>query len=388
MLSTFFADLHIHIGRDMYGKPVKITGSKNLTVENVIAEAADIKGLDMIGIIDCHAPAVQEEMKQLIKKGIGTEQEDGGIKFQKVVVIPGSEIEIYDSNSKGPIHILVFFPGLSIMEEFSFWLKDKMTNINLSSQRFYGEAVDLQKKVSQLGGLFIPAHVFTPFKSLYGKGVTSSIKEVLDPELIDGIELGLSSDTSMADRLSELSKYPFLSNSDAHSLAKIAREYNEFLMQSPSFSELKKVLIKEKGRRIKANYGLNPLLGKYHSTVCMQCGAQTDTTAICPNCQSGKLVKGVAKRISELSDQLPGRMERPPYIHQVPLENLPTLGPKTFQKLLNHFDTEMAVLHEVAYEDLEATVGEKLADAIIKMRSGQLRVVAGGGGKYGSVLLE
>lgn len=69
-------------------------------------------------------------------------------------------------------------------------------------------------------GLFIPAHVFTPFKSLYGKGVKTSLLEVFNPDLIDGVELGLSSDTSMADTIHELQPYTFLTNSDAHSLEK------------------------------------------------------------------------------------------------------------------------------------------------------------------------
>src|SRR5699024_10601815 len=110
-------------------------------------------------------------------------------------------------------------------------------NITLSSQRYYGSANELQYKVKELSGLFIIAHVFTPFKSLYGKGVRTSLKEVFDPDLIDAIELGLSSDTSMADQIAELHDYTFVSNSDAHSLAKIAREYQEIIMEEPTFKE-------------------------------------------------------------------------------------------------------------------------------------------------------
>lgn len=388
MLSSFFADFHIHIGRDMNGRPVKITGSKNLTVENVIQEAAEVKGLDLIGIIDCHAPAVQEEMRRLIRGGQGEELKGGGIQFKDTVVIPGAEIEINDSRSKGPIHVLVFFPFLSTIEDFSNWLKDKMTNINLSSQRFYGEAVELQDKVKELEGVFIPAHIFTPFKSLYGKGVISSLKEVFNPDLIDGVELGLSSDTAMAGAISEISQYPFLSNSDAHSLGKIAREYNELRMSSPSFEEFRKVLKKEEGRGVKANYGLNPLLGKYHTTICMECGNNPDSFLKCEVCGSTKIVKGVALRINELADQPADTAAKPDYIHQIPLENLPSLGPKTFQKLLARFGTEMNVLHFASYQDLEETIGKKLAGAIIKMRNGELPIIPGGGGKYGRVTLD
>src|SRR5699024_7925354 len=109
-----------------------------------------------------------------------------------------------------------YLPSLEKMKQFSKWLSIKMKNISLSSQRYYGSAKYLQYKVKELSGLFIPAHVFTPFKSLYGKGVKYSLTEVFDPDLIDGIELGLSSDTHMANEIEELNDYTFLTNSDAH----------------------------------------------------------------------------------------------------------------------------------------------------------------------------
>lgn len=102
-----------------------------------------------------------------------------------------------------------------------------MKNIHLSSQRIYCDGRTLQQKVYELGGLFIPAHVFTPFKSLFGKGVQRSLTEVFDPKMIDAIELGLSSDTMMVNQIKELQAYTFVSNSDAHSLGKIAREYQK-----------------------------------------------------------------------------------------------------------------------------------------------------------------
>src|SRR5699024_6500366 len=121
---------------------------------------------------------------------------------------------------------------------FTTWLRKRMKNITLSSQRYYGTAKELQHKVRELNGLFIPAHVFTPFKSVYGKGVQKSLTEVLNHELIDGIELGLSSDSEMADQISQSHRYKFVTNSDAHSHATVAREYERVRMETPSFKEL------------------------------------------------------------------------------------------------------------------------------------------------------
>lgn len=386
IIAPYFADMHIHIGRDIYDQPVKITGSKKLTLTNILKEASRNKGIHMVGVIDSHAPAVQEEIKQLIHSGEAIELANGGIRFEEVTLILGSEIEVYDEFCQGPLHVLCYFPTLVEIEIFTEWLTTRMKNVTLSSQRYYGTAKELQYKVKSLEGIFIPAHVFTPFKSLYGKGVHQSLTEVFDPDLIDGIELGLSSDTDMADEIKELHDYTFLTNSDAHSLAKIAREYQMIEMGEPSFKEFYWALHNVNGRGIKVNYGMNPKLGKYYSTVCDKCLMTTkEDVTQCPQCGSEKIIKGVFDRIQELADANGETRERPPYIHQVPLEYLPKLGPKTFNNLLDHFGTEMAVIHHASLEELKKVVSEPLARMIVQMRTGNLNIKAGGGGKYGRI---
>jgi uncharacterized protein (TIGR00375 family) len=385
-MNRYYVDLHIHIGRTWTGKPVKITGAKSLTFTNIIEHARHEKGLNMVGIIDSHSPEVILEMESLIQSGEVIEHPDGGLVFGDLTVIPGSELEIYDEQSNGPIHLLMYFPNLSVMREFSSWLSGHLKNIQLSSQRIYVTGLTLQKKVKELGGIFIPAHVFTPFKSLYGKGVNQSLTEVLDPELIDAIELGLSSDTYMADQIEELHNYTFVTNSDAHSLAKIAREYQVILMKEPTFRELQKALKQEGGRKIIANYGLDPLLGKYHKTVCAVClNPAAEEGQICTQCGKSKIIKGVADRILELKTAEQGAKDRPPYIHQVPLEFIPGLGPRLLEKLVDHFGSEMAILHDVPYAGLKEVVPEKIADLIMKAREGKITLAAGGGGKYGKI---
>lgn len=385
-MKEFYADLHIHIGRTVSGRPVKITGSRTLTLANILNTATSRKGLDLIGIIDCHSPEVLRELRELLRLNEITELPEGGLRYGETTLIPGSEIELYDQYCHGPIHVLAYFPSIDKMELFSNWMSLHMKNIHLSSQRIYVEGRELQTKVHELGGLFVPAHVFTPFKSLYGKGVQSSLCEVFDAEQIDAIELGLSSDTQMVERIEELQRYPFLTNSDAHSLGKIAREYQKFQMEAPNFEELKKALKKQDGRMILANYGLNPLLGKYYQTVCAKCGWQIeDREASCPHCGGSKFIKGVSTRIQELSKKGLHPINRPPYIHQVPLDFIPGLGPKTFERLLQAFGSEMAILHDITKEQLAAVVPEKLAMMIDKARKGELSIIHGGGGKYGKV---
>lgn len=388
-MKGFYTDLHIHIGRTASGKPVKITGSKTLTLSAILQYASSQKGLDIIGVIDCHSPEVLEEIEGLVKRGDMIELAEGGLRYHNTTLILGSEIEVYDSFCHGPIHVLAYFPTVEKMKAFSSWMSHHVKNISLSSQRIYVEGRVLQQKVYELDGLFVPAHVFTPFKSLYGKGVKSSLTEVFDPHYIDAIELGLSSDTQMVRHIKEIQEYPFLTNSDAHSLGKMAREYQKLMLKDANFNELKKAFRHQNDRKICANYGLNPLLGKYYRTVCANCSEPlTDELPVCPSCGSATVIKGVSTRIQELSDEKIAFVSRPPYIHQVPLDFIPGLGPKTFERLLQAFGTEMNILHHVTKEQLMEVVPEKLAQLIDQARSGKLNIAHGGGGKYGKVITE
>ena len=388
-MKDFYADLHIHIGRTASGKPVKITGSKTLTLHAILQYASSQKGLDMIGVIDCHSPEVIGQIEELLRRGEMIELTEGGLRFQDTTLLLGSEIEVYDTYCQGPIHVLAYLPTVGKMKDFSHWMNQHVKNITLSSQRIYVEGRVLQQKVYEYDGLFVPAHVFTPFKSLYGKGVRRSLTEVFDPNYIDAIELGLSSDTQMVRNIKELQHYPFLTNSDAHSLGKMAREYQKLTLKDANFAELKKALRNEDGRAITANYGLNPLLGKYYQTVCANCGERViEAVTVCPTCESHMFIKGVSTRIQELSDSNVSFVSRPPYIHQVPLDFIPGLGPKIFERLLQAFGTEMNILHHVTKAQLLEVVPEKLAHLIDQARKGKLSITHGGGGKYGKVLDE
>lgn len=391
-MQKVFADLHIHIGRTQTGKPVKITGSKTLTLEAILLEAATRKGLGMIGVIDCHVPEVIAEIKQLMRQGRAEACPGGGVKYLDTTLILGTEMELYDEHCQGPIHVLCYFPSIDEMSAFSMWMSQYQKNITLSSQRSYASARECQLKVKELGGLFIPAHIFTPFKSLYGKGVHSHLTEVFDPALIDAVELGLSSDTSMADRLPELKNYTYITNSDAHSVSKIAREYQLLEVLEPDFVSLKRALRGEGQERIVANYGLNPKLGKYHLEVearitqlsrLQQEELQRKTNEIE---QEHAKRKGTQENEELLDRGLIHPKERPPYIHQIPLEYIPNLGPKSLDKLLAVFGSEMNVIHSSTLEELTKWVHVDVANTILAARTGAVEVHAGSQGKYGKIL--
>ena len=394
-MNEVFADLHVHIGRSENGKPIKITAARSLNFANIAKECADRKGINIVGIIDCASPYVIEDIENFLKSGEAYEIEDGGIIYKdKVCIILGSEIEtaeINDEGKTGSAHNLCYFPSLRDIKAFSKEMEKHIHNITLSSQRADISAYDLVDIVEKYNGVLIPAHAFTPHKSFYGNctdRLSKIFKEKFDK--IFAIELGLSSDTYLADEISELETRTFVTNSDAHSLPKIAREYNKMLLEGINFKEVLKALKNEDGRKILANYGLDPKLGKYHRTFCEKCGKPIEGKAPvtrCPDCDSSKITMGVFDRIEMIKDKEKTKSPdfRPPYIYQIPLTFMPGLGGKTIDKLLNNFETEMNILHKLSEDDIEAVVGEKIAKNIIAARTGNVKIQAGGGGVYGKL---
>ncbi|TVY04659.1 endonuclease Q family protein [Cohnella terricola] len=388
-LSPCFADLHVHIGRSQDGQPVKISGSKDLTFRNIAKEAYERKGIELIGIIDCHSPAVQKDIMDCLHSGEMEEIEGGGIRYGGTTIVLGTEMELKEEGG-GPFHLLGYLPDLHAMLEWTAWMAPRVTNVNLSSQRIRVPARELQDELLARGGLLVPAHVFTPHRGLLGCSA-DRLADRLDPEGIAAIELGLSADTDMAGYLSELDRYPFLTNSDAHSTGMIGRECNELLLSEPSFAEFAKVLKGADGRKIVANYGLHPELGKYHTTYCNACRKAVtkaeETSGVCPFCGSVKLTRGVSERISQLADRERSVLidGRPPYRQQVPLSFFPGLGPAKRERLFAEVGTEMDVLHRISRDEIAPVTGEKIADLIVDARDGLLSFSSGSGGSYGSI---
>lgn len=407
-MKEVFVDLHIHIGRSSNGKPVKITGSRNLNFENIAHCAREKKGINFVGIIDCASPYVIEDIENFLKNGDAFELENGGILFKdEVCIILGSEVETTEKRKDGKYavaHNLCYFPFLSDIKAFSKEMEKYITNINLSTQKARICGYDLLKIVQKHNGVLIPAHIFTPFKSYYGR-CTDSLKDSFKDKYSDifAVELGLSADTVIADSIYELKDKAFLTNSDAHSLEKIGREYNKILVSELSYKGIfdaiknsAKLMRNEKVNnksRIIANYGMDPKLGKYHRTFCDTCLSlseiKTDEKGkeICKKCGSKKITRGVFERVEEIKNGKSKKLKnRTKYVYQVPLEFLPGIGKKTIDKMLNEFSNEMNILHNITIDTIEAEFGEKIAKSIDDLRKEKFVVSAGGGGNYGKIV--
>ncbi|MCB8816476.1 endonuclease Q family protein [Desulfosporosinus shakirovi] len=379
-----FADLHIHIGQSLDGKYVKITGAKTLTLPNILQVAREVKGLSLVGIVDSHSPGVQGDFKTLLASGVLKPLSTGGYAANGLAVIPGHEIEL--QVGEGNAHFLAYFPYLEQVEQYVRSIKNGIKNWQLSTQRGF-LPIDLWlEAVTKAEGLWFPAHAFTPHKGIYG-ACCRRLRDVL-PILPKAVEIGLSADRAMAKSISELDSMVMFSNSDAHSLPNIAREYNSLARTDPSFGGLLDLII-GKSKQAVRNYGLPPRVGKYHRTYCLSCEKVIKSPApqlMCPDCGSKQVVMGVLDRLVSIADRPLGKHDVSTYVHQVPLRQLPGIGPKMYERLLSAFGTEMTILHQVNMEELRAVAGEKVAAWIIKDRYGELIIEAGGGGVFGRVV--
>lgn len=390
-MEDFYVDLHVHIGRSLEGSEVKKATAKDLTFENIAYESFYRKGIDVIGVVDCASPHIIEDIERLLEKGEIKELKEGGMDYKGgQTLILGAEIETHEAKGCSA-HSLCFFPTLSRIMDFSAEIAKHVRDIRRNSfmTRLCGQ--ELFNIVDGLDGVYIPAHVFSPHKSFYGN-CCDSLHEVFDDdsfEKMPAVELGLSADGMMASQLSELDGKTFLSNSDAHSLIKMGREYNIFEMEAANFSEIVKAMRNTEKRRVKSNYGLDPKLGKYHRSFCNTCNSviHGDPPILrCPVSDRHSVVVGVRDRIEVIKDRKQPLMEgKPSYNYQVPLEFLPKVGPKTIDKLIKHFGNEMNILHEASFDELKSVVAEDVARNIILAREGNIGIEAGGGGIYGKI---
>lgn len=210
-------------------------------------------------------------------------------------------------------------------------------------------------------------------------------------------------DTDYADRISELERLTFVTNSDAHSPypIRLAREFNRFEMREITFEELKKAILREGRRRSVLNVGLPPQEGKYNESACIKCFKHyTLRESMVKNwrCVCGsRIKKGVKDRVEELADyETPKHpFHRPPYLHLIPLAEIiaKALGtsPQTkevfaeWNKLVSAFGDEVSVLVDKKIDEIGSVASEDVTKAVRLFREGKIRVQPGGGGEYGKV---
>ncbi|ASJ10873.1 phosphotransferase [Thermococcus sp. P6] len=379
------ADLHIH---SRYSRAV----SKAMTFPN-LAENAGLKGLQMVGTGDILNPRWEEELLKYARKVDEGTYEKKGVRFLLTA-------EVEDNRR---VHHLLIFPNLSTVGEMRERLKRYSGDIETEGRpRVNLSAADIADLANELEVLIGPAHAFTPWTALYKE--YDSIREAYGGARVDFLELGLSADSEMADRIKAHHRLTYLSNSDAHSPQphRLGREFNRFEIQEATFEEVRKAILRRGGRKIVLNAGLDPRLGKYHLTACSRCYTKyklEDAQRLGWRCElcGGIIKKGVHDRILELADTEEKPEDRPPYLHLAPLAEIIAMvlnkGVNTksvksvWARLLKEFGSEIRVLVDVPVEGIASVIGDDIAKAIWAFRNEKLIVIPGGGGKYGEIRL-
>lgn len=330
------ADLHIH---SHYSRAT----SKDLNFEQLY-KWAQLKGVQVVGSGDIAHPGWLEEMREKLEPAeaglfrLKTEVAAavdpeippacrGEVRF----MLAGEISNIYKKFDKvRKIHNVVFLPSLEAVEKFQIEL-EKIGNIRSDGRPILGlDARDLFEIVLETDpqAHLIPAHIWTPWFSLFGsKSGFDRIEECfedLTPHIF-ALETGLSSDPAMNWQLSALDRYTLVSNSDAHSPPKLAREANHFETEL-SYPAIFQALKNGDPDHFKGTIEFFPEEGKYHFDGHRKCGIRwapqttRDHDSRCPVCRRPVTV-GVMHRVAELADRPEGvKPERwHPYVSLIPL---------------------------------------------------------------------
>ncbi|RLG52502.1 MAG: DNA helicase UvrD [Thermoproteota archaeon] len=252
----------------------------------------------------------------------------------------------------------------------------------------------------------IPAHIWTPWFSLFGSNSGfDSVEEAFEDASahIHALETGLSSDPPMNWRLSSLDRYTLVSSSDAHSpwSWRIGRELNVFDLKEPSYRTLLRAIRSKSPSEFLFTVETNPAYGKYHYDGHSKCGVRLHPKEAmklgnrCPVCGK-RLTIGVLHRVEELADRPEGYMPTGalPYKDLLPLYEVISfsLGSgekyskrmlKIYNELINRFGNELKILMEVPLDEISSVVGDSIANSILLIREGKVEIEPGYDGVYG-----
>jgi len=406
------ADLHLH---SYFSRAT----SKQLNLEN-LHKWAQLKGVNVVGSGDIAHPGWLKEMReklepaedglfQLCSEYARPVQREVFASCQDTVrfMLAGEISNIYKRHDKvRKVHNVVFMPSFDSLEKFQARL-ERIGNIRSDGRPILGlDSRDLLEIVLEIDpqGYLIPAHIWTPWFAMLGSMSGFDSVEECFGDLSDHIfalETGLSSDPPMNWRLSILDKYTLVSNSDAHSPQKLAREANVFNTEL-SYSALFDALKTGDPDKFEGTIEFFPEEGKYHydgHRKCKICWHPQETLAhdyICAGCGK-KVTVGVMHRVEMLADRPRGFKPEGshPFKSLAPLPELlsevHTVGPtskrvqKSFEYLLSHIGSELHILLTAPIEEIKKVGGEMISEAIRRMRNNEISVKAGYDGEYGVI---
>ncbi len=410
----YVADLHIH-------SHYSIATSKHADPEHLFA-AAVAKGITLLGTGDLTHPGWRAELAEKL-----TPDDDTGLlrlrpdlerQLRKTLpgacaaatvrfVLSGEISSIYKKDGRvRKVHNVVLLPSLAAAERLSAKLEE-VGNIRSDGRPILG--LDCRELLamtleSNPEACFIPAHIWTPHFSVFGSRSGFDTLEHCYGDLtgqICAVETGLSSDPAMNWRVSALDNFTLVSNSDAHSPEKLAREAN-LIEGEFSYQGLIGALKGSPGNQFLGTVEFYPEEGKYHYDGHRVCNVRLSPEQAaphkgrCPVC-GGRLTEGVLARVERLADRPDGArpgsakdFQRLIPLSEVIAESLGA-GPATKKvraqrdSLLRNVGSELHILRTAALEQVVRTGGELIAEAVRRNREGEVKIEPGYDGQYGTV---
>ena len=402
----FIADLHIH------------SRFSRATSRDCDAPHLDLwarrKGIQLVGTGDFTHPAWRAELADMLVPA-----EEGFYRLKDELVLPcetlgaqpplfvisGEISTIYKRFGKTrKVHHVILLPSLEAAETLSHRL-EAIGNLHSDGRPILGlDSRDLLEITMDCcpEAIYIPAHIWTPHFSLFGAFSDFETLEECYGDMspfVHALETGLSSDPLMNRRLSMLDQYILISNSDAHSPAKLGREAN-ILSCEMNYPALKRAI--ETGEGVHGTIEFYPEEGKYHldgHRSCHCCLEPAQTVALdgrCPIC-GRKLTVGVLHRVEVLADRPESIVLPKPFESLMPLPEVlaDCLGVSAASKkvdsvyleLLSRLGSEFCILRELPSSEIEAAAGPIVSEAIRRLRAGEVIRKAGYDGEYGIIKL-
>lgn len=390
-------DFHIH---SKYSRAT----SKTLNLD-ALDESARVKGVNVLGTGDFTHPLWFAELeKSLEEAGPGLYKRKGS-KTNTHFILTCEISSIYSKAGKvRRVHTLLFVPSLEIARKINRRL-NKVGNLKSDGRPILGLDVKELAKIAldaSADCMIVPAHVWTPWFSVFGsKSGFDSLEECFE-ELtphIHAIETGLSSDPPMNWRISALDDITLISNSDCHSAGKILREANVMDCKLNYYDIMEVIKTKDK-KRFLYTIEFFPEEGKYHYDGHRICKYRThpseNKNEECPKC-GRKVTVGVLSRVGDLADRQEGFVPKNAidYKNLIPLSELIAeavgVGPltktvqKEYNKLINAFGTEFDILLNIKKGDLQNVANFVIAESITRMRDGKVSISPGYDGEYGNI---
>lgn len=397
----YTADLHLH-------SSYAYATSKHLNLENM-AHWARVKGIDLLASADFTHPEWFDELSQKL-----TENGDGLYEFDGARFVLGTEVsciaKVHGRSRR--VHLLLFAPSLEVVTRINEAVSS-LGKLGSDGRPILGipprELTELLLGIDNKC-IVIPAHVWTPWYGIFGaKSGFDSLEEAFGDmtKHIHAIETGLSSDPAMNWSIPELDNLSIVSFSDAHSLPKMARELTVF-NGTMSYDGLLSAL---RNQDISHTIEFFPEEGKYHQSGHRRCGVNLTPRQIsengptCPVC--GRLMTlGVLQRVDELASRevetfvdesglTRSDNTRPPFRSLVGLQQIISeaigkgVGTKAvsnhYLRLVKALGSEIAVLTESDYSDIESKANDRIAEGVSRVRRGDIYIEPGFDGEYGKV---